>query len=149
MTFPSNDYDPRFSSKNMLIHLIIVYMKKFLDFDWLRAVQFQSNSAVSKKGNTVICTKLPFLGTELPFSQNCITFSCILLIANSMPSRAIWKKHALVFFKDYQNSQSPKDSLMRVFYKLHWKPCYYLYTNQEESPQIYYLHDLFLARKIA
>ena len=98
MTFPSNNYDPWFSSKNMLIPLIITYMKKFLDFDWLRAVQFQSNSAVSKKGNTVICTKLPFLGTELPFSQNCITFWCILLIAKSMPSRAIWKKHAFVCF---------------------------------------------------
>ena len=121
---------------------------KFLDFDWLRAVHFQSSSTVSKKGNTVICTKLLFLGTELPFSQNCITFSCILLIANSMLSFAICKKHALVF-SDYQNCQSPKDSLMGVFYKLHSKPCYYLHTILEESPRIYYINDLFLAWKIA
>ena len=58
-------------------------MKKFLDSDWLRAVQFQGNT-VPKKGNTIICSELPFLALYY-------FFSCILLIDNSMISWAIWK----------------------------------------------------------
>ena len=41
-----------------------MYMKKFLnrlEFDWLRAVQLQGNT-VLKKGDTQICTELPFIG---------------------------------------------------------------------------------------
>ena len=46
---------------------LITNMEKFLDSDLRRAVQFQGNT-VQKKGNTVICTGLPFSGTVLHFS---------------------------------------------------------------------------------
>ena len=40
---------------------LIVYMKTFLESDWLRAVQVQGNT-VLKKGSTVICTELSCFG---------------------------------------------------------------------------------------
>ena len=45
-------------SENTIIYLLIIYMKKFLHFDWLRAVQFLGNTVPkkkfsAKKGNSV------------------------------------------------------------------------------------------------
>ena len=34
----------------LIVHLLIIYMKKFLDSDWLRTVQFFLNT-VQKRGN--------------------------------------------------------------------------------------------------
>ena len=42
------------------ITTVMIHMKKFLNSDWRRAVQFPGNT-LAKKGNTVICTELPFL----------------------------------------------------------------------------------------
>ena len=36
-----------------------MYVKKILDSDWLRALQFQGNR-VQQQGNTVTCCELPF-----------------------------------------------------------------------------------------
>ena len=66
-----------------LLYYSINNIKKYLDSNWLRAVQFQAN-AVPKEGNSVICTQSPFFVTML-------LFSCILLIVNSVISRTIWK----------------------------------------------------------
>jgi hypothetical protein len=38
------------------------------------------------------------------------SFPCVLLISDSMVSREIWKKHALVSFSKTQNSTRPSDS---------------------------------------
>ena len=37
------------NDKYYLITLLIIYMKKFLHFDWLRAVQFLGNTQCQKK----------------------------------------------------------------------------------------------------
>ena len=65
-------------------------MKKFLDSDWLREVQFQGNT-VPKKGNIVICIELLFFGAVL-------LFSCILLIARYLVQ--FGKTRPCEFFKD-------------------------------------------------
>ena len=62
---------------------MILYMKTFLEFDWLRAVQFQGNT-VPGNGYRVICFSEPFFGTVLLFSYT-------LLIGDNTISRAIWK----------------------------------------------------------
>ena len=45
-------------------------MEKFLDFDWVRAAQFQINR-VPSKGNIVITTKLPFSALNYFFLALC------------------------------------------------------------------------------
>ena len=86
-------------------------MKKFLEFDWLRAVQFQGN-IVQKKSNTVICTKLPFFGTVW-------LFKCILLIGVSMVSSAIWKNtHLWVFQRPQITLILRPHAILIVFEKL-------------------------------
>ena len=42
----------KYSNELFTIMLIIIYMKKFLDCDWLRGMQFLGNT-VQKKGNLV------------------------------------------------------------------------------------------------
>ena len=46
------------------LRTLIIYMKKFLDSDWLRAVQFIVNT-VQKKGNTVQFTRCDSKSTVL------------------------------------------------------------------------------------
>ena len=70
-------------------------MKKFLNCDWLRAVQFLVQCQKMKYNAKKIQLKfLNFLFFKLKFLNvtyacDCIIFSCILLISNSMVSRAI------------------------------------------------------------
>ena len=61
----------------------------------------------------------------MPGRCDCIIFSCIFLISNSMVSHAIWKNiYSWVFLS------SLKSTLVHVFPKLHSKPYYYLYKQQ-------------------
>ena len=109
----------------------IIYLKKFLESDWLRAVQFQGNT-VQKKGNKVICIQLPSSGTVLHSS-------CILLTGNCMMSRTLRKKYAVVSFSKSSNSIRPSDPCYfdnlwksqpcEFFSKLHSKPYAITYAN--------------------
>ena len=87
-----------------LISLLIIYMKKFLKCDWLRAVQFLVQCQKMKYNAKKIQLKFlnflffKFLNFLLRIKiSKCDlrtwlhNFSCILLISNSMVSRAIWK----------------------------------------------------------
>jgi hypothetical protein len=75
-------------------------MNKFLNSDWLRArVQFCRNTVQKMKYSANFLIFLVFLIfyfsnfiiSKCAYARTCIIFSCILLISNSMVSRAIWK----------------------------------------------------------
>ena len=79
-------------------------MKKFLNSDWLRAVQFFRNTvqkseiqykkmkySAKSENDTKSKIKVKLLILKLSISHECIIFSSILLISNSTVSRGIWK----------------------------------------------------------
>ena len=79
----------------------MIYMKKFLNSDWLRAVQFFRNTDLPK--NEIQCKKRNNTKNKIKninyfhvtYACDCMIFSCILLISNSMVSCAIWKTYTL------------------------------------------------------
>jgi hypothetical protein len=53
---------------------------------------------VQKKKYSAISIFFKFLNFYVTYARDCIIFSCILLISNSMVSRAVWKNiHSWVF----------------------------------------------------